>query len=310
MSEYPQIIIIKRRGGHEEEHHGGAWKIAFADFMTAMMAFFLVLWIINATDKNTKTIIARYFNPVKLENAAKSPKGIHGGAQPTKSSDKDSAGDAPDPNGDSPAKGASDNPESPAKTSKMEGHDKSAPAAAPPAPVDPAAPAATMSESQLFSDPYRSLDKIAGAQPQPAPTNEPAADGFRDPFRLIGLEPGGGVAALPPSAPIPPPAPTVVAPQAAPPVQSPGAPANASETAATPGATQLLATALQIRDIRQLAAVVGARPDGLLLLTRAGVPEGRFERIEGYADRRLRDPEHPAAAENRRIEILLREAKP
>jgi chemotaxis protein MotB len=49
-----------------------------------MMAFFLVLWIINATDKNTKTIIARYFNPVKLENAAKSKKGIHGGAQPTK----------------------------------------------------------------------------------------------------------------------------------------------------------------------------------------------------------------------------------
>jgi chemotaxis protein MotB len=387
MSEYPQIIIIKRRGGHEEEHHGGAWKIAFADFMTAMMAFFLVLWIINATDKNTKTIIARYFNPVKLENAAKSPKGIHGGAQPTKSSDKDSAGDAPDPNGDSPAKGASDNPESPAKTSKMEGHDKSAPAAAPPAPVDPAAPAATMSESQLFSDPYRSLDKIAGAQPQPAPTNEPAADGFRDPFRPIGLEPGGGVAALPPSAPIPPPAPTVVAPQAAPPVQSPGAPANASETAATPGATQLLAELRQkigasgsagptpavdvrmtdegllisltdelsfamfavgsaepqakvVQAMQAIALSLRARPGAIVvrghtdgrpyksatydnwrlssaraqmvyyMLTRAGVPEGRFERIEGYADRRLRDPEHPAAAENRRIEILLREAKP
>ena len=46
---HPEIIIVKRHGGHEEEHHGGAWKIAFADFMTAMMAFFLVLWIINAT---------------------------------------------------------------------------------------------------------------------------------------------------------------------------------------------------------------------------------------------------------------------
>ena len=56
---HPEIIIVRRHGGHEEEHHGGAWKIAFADFMTAMMAFFLVMWIIAATDKDTKSIIAR-----------------------------------------------------------------------------------------------------------------------------------------------------------------------------------------------------------------------------------------------------------
>ena len=66
------------KGAREDEHHGGAWKIAFADFMTAMMAFFLVLWIISATDKNTKTVIARYFNPVKVEEPAKAKKGIHG----------------------------------------------------------------------------------------------------------------------------------------------------------------------------------------------------------------------------------------
>ena len=75
---HPEIIIIKRHSAHEDEHHGGAWKIAFADFMTAMMAFFLVLWIISATDKNTKTLIARYFNPVKVEEPAKAQKGIHG----------------------------------------------------------------------------------------------------------------------------------------------------------------------------------------------------------------------------------------
>jgi chemotaxis protein MotB len=46
------------------------------------------------------------------------------------------------------------------------------------------------------------------------------------------------------------------------------------------------------------------------MLTRAGLPESRFERIEGYADRRLRDPSHPFAAENRRIEILLQAPKP
>ncbi len=45
------------------------------------------------------------------------------------------------------------------------------------------------------------------------------------------------------------------------------------------------------------------------MLTRAGVPETRFERIEGHADHALRDPAHPTAAENRRIEILIREPK-
>src|SRR5579864_5774728 len=75
---HPEIIIVKRHGPQEDGHHGGAWKIAFADFMTAMMAFFLVLWIISATDKNTKTLIARYFNPVKLEEPARAQKGIHG----------------------------------------------------------------------------------------------------------------------------------------------------------------------------------------------------------------------------------------
>src|SRR6516162_3636472 len=77
-AQHPEIVIVRRRGSHEDERHGGAWKIAFANFMTAMMAFFLVLWIISATDKNTKTLIARYFNPVKVEEPAKAQKGIHG----------------------------------------------------------------------------------------------------------------------------------------------------------------------------------------------------------------------------------------
>jgi chemotaxis protein MotB len=46
------------------------------------------------------------------------------------------------------------------------------------------------------------------------------------------------------------------------------------------------------------------------MLTRAGLLESRFERIEGYGDKRLRDPVHPLGAENRRIEVLLREDKP
>jgi chemotaxis protein MotB len=56
-------IIIKRvkKGGHG--HHGGAWKVAYADFVTAMMAFFLLLWLLNATTDAQKRGIADYFSP-------------------------------------------------------------------------------------------------------------------------------------------------------------------------------------------------------------------------------------------------------
>jgi chemotaxis protein MotB len=43
------LTIIKREEVVEGAHHGGAWKVAYADFMTAMMAFFLLMWLLNAT---------------------------------------------------------------------------------------------------------------------------------------------------------------------------------------------------------------------------------------------------------------------
>lgn len=61
-----EVIIIKRHAGGEGEHHGSAWKIAYADFMTAMMAFFLVMWLVNAANEETKASVASYFNPIKL----------------------------------------------------------------------------------------------------------------------------------------------------------------------------------------------------------------------------------------------------
>ncbi|WP_102830620.1 flagellar motor protein MotB [Bartonella bovis] len=71
-------IIIVRRGGHDEhdEHHGGVWKIAYADFMTAMMALFLVMWLVNAKDEETKEAIASYFNPIKLMDSQASSRSI------------------------------------------------------------------------------------------------------------------------------------------------------------------------------------------------------------------------------------------
>ncbi len=54
------IIVIKRNGGHAG-HHGGAWKVAYADFVTAMMSLFIVLWLMNSSDK-VKKAVAGYFN--------------------------------------------------------------------------------------------------------------------------------------------------------------------------------------------------------------------------------------------------------
>ncbi len=422
---HPEIIIVRRRGGHEDEHHGGAWKIAFADFMTAMMAFFLVLWIINATDKDTRTIIARYFNPVKLEESSRTPKSIHGDGSATPSMDVPDdtqqakpkkpgpVGDAKTPDGDHP-------------TSKSAGGlDKSE--ATPPGAAanlgDPASPKSTMSEGVLFADPYKSLDAIAGPTSPDVLANMqrdaangvvPPSDGLADPFRAARLstpEPGTVEPSKPPAAEAAPPsdapaaaAPVVAAPAAAAPESNPVTPAptptptpaassEAKSTAATGEAKPNVAAAARLEKELEMqiappgsaklgpAIDVKATDEGLLIsltdklnfsmfaigsaepqpqliqamdaiaailkqqsgltivrghtdahpyksatydnwrlssaraqmayymLTRAGLPEGRFERIEGYADKRLRDPAHPFAAENRRIEILLKGAK-
>jgi chemotaxis protein MotB len=60
----PMSIVVRRgkKGGDHEGHHGGAWKIAYADFVTAMMAFFLLMWLLGSTSKYDKEGISQYFN--------------------------------------------------------------------------------------------------------------------------------------------------------------------------------------------------------------------------------------------------------
>ena len=64
MADEQPIIVIKKSGGHGG-HHGGAWKVAYADFVTAMMALFIVLWLMSSTSKQTQEEIAGYFNDPK-----------------------------------------------------------------------------------------------------------------------------------------------------------------------------------------------------------------------------------------------------
>ena len=422
MAEHePELIFIKRRSNHEDAHHGGAWKIAFADFMTAMMAFFLVLWIINATDKDTKTVIARYFNPVKVENPALATKGVHGvDAKTTNISDETAAKDPNGPTVDPKHPSAKDDLAGGARSgngTSPKSESKSKPANAKET-AEPAAQPPSMPETELFSDPYRSLDKIDGGRsiPSPAaqdldvgsadPTREAGAstiEAFRDPFKPIGpgavddhvsLDASESPAAVPDMEPqtLPGKSDKPVAKPPATPETAPAAPAASPPDASHPprlatAAAQLLKelqeklgalgkssagpaldvqatdegllisltdrlnfsmfaigsaepTPAVVHAMNAIAKVLESRPGAIVLrghtdgrayrsatydnwrlssaraqmsyymLTRAGVPEGRFSRVEGFADRELKDPAHPLSAENRRIEILLRPAKP
>lgn len=84
MAEQPIIIKkVKKGGGHG--HHGGAWKVAYADFVTAMMAFFLLMWLLGSTDEETKKGVSEYFqNPwnaslIEGESNGDGPSVVQGG---------------------------------------------------------------------------------------------------------------------------------------------------------------------------------------------------------------------------------------
>src|ERR1700683_5536936 len=214
-AQHPEIVIVRRRGSHEDEHHGGAWKLPISDFMTAMMAFFLVLWIISATDKNTKTLIARYFNPVKVEEPAKAQKGIHGAPEKgavyasEEGNGAPNAGTPSSEHGEGPAEKGNETPASPSKQNEQ----AHPPTPSPLPPPDPAQTYPTMEQPELFSAPRASLDKIAGAPP-PGPRIDPSAAlkgygeggpsadaALRDPFRPLGSDQAVNVVAENPGAP-------------------------------------------------------------------------------------------------------------
>ena len=75
-----QPVIIRRiEDGHAHEAHGGAWKVAYADFMTALMAFFLLLWIVSNATKDQLKGVADYFTLAKVSMAASGGTGALGG---------------------------------------------------------------------------------------------------------------------------------------------------------------------------------------------------------------------------------------
>jgi chemotaxis protein MotB len=227
-NEKHEILIIKRSRASAHEPHGGAWKIAFADFMTAMMALFLVLWLVNATNTKTKASLARYFNPVDLVDMSTHKRGLHDphsgpetdgaadGASFPKSADKAAKKNGSSPGFEDGAAGPSDskiNQDAVARTVE---------------------PPPTHSEEALFRDPYAVLAEIAasGSSGQAASGEQLdqqdndssglTTDTYADPFK-----PADKAAETAPVATTPPPAPQAVPP---PPVST----SNASDSKSAP----------------------------------------------------------------------------
>src|SRR6218665_753549 len=77
----PKIIVKKIFVEGHGGHHGGAWKVAYADFVTAMRAFFLLMWLLGATTEKQRKALADYFAPtlIKTKTDAAGGSGLFGG---------------------------------------------------------------------------------------------------------------------------------------------------------------------------------------------------------------------------------------
>ena len=167
-ADHAQIVIVRRHADHDEGHHGGAWKIAFADFMTALMALFLVLWLISSTNEDTKVSLARYFNPVKLVDMSPVRKGMADPSKADGSKDETKGKDADTRSEEKKAgKPEAAKSDAPAAEAAHDAHDKPKPV--PPKPPKPegsvgiGGPVDATREAALFRDPYAVLAGIAAA---------------------------------------------------------------------------------------------------------------------------------------------------
>lgn len=390
-----EVVIVRRRGGEGEEgHHGGAWKIAFADLMTAMMAFFLVMWLLNVSDKEKIQQIATYFNPLKLNSKRPTVKGLQEEQETPK------------------AAVATEGAVEGAQAHKQDAEAKGEGAKKPGGDGDLPEGAEKTSEQELFNDPYGVLAQLATkaeissghSDVSKSDSTLPAGDSFSNPFEPFADRKAAQAEAAqsehqqltlaePGAHPSPP---GIERPLEIKPDVEAEAPADATDRKPAPDAkaeTQAEAGDKEAREIEgELAKALGAispdkkpnvevkrvsegvlisltddfrfgmfdlssaepRPETVVvmekiakvldsydgrivvrghtdarpfkternnnwrlsmsraqmayyMLARGGVDEKRFDSIEGRADRDLKMPADPNAAENRRIEIMLRE---
>jgi chemotaxis protein MotB len=393
-SAHEVVIVRHHRGDHDEDHHGGVWKIAYADFMTAMMAFFLVMWLLNAADKKTISQIANYFNPLKLSDRVTSKKGVQemDPGEPAAEHKEEKVKDKDAESAKAPAHADAKPPEHAEKAKKESGGKLEGSTAD--------GIRSNHVEQDLFKDPYNVLSDIIAKAPKEkkkifgekrAPDEKArGGEAFRDPFDpefrkepVKGGQEAAKVAVADPFGGTVIPRGGAVEGAAPPPPASNGSPsrekgkdADTSKLEAQikqavagldPGAMPDIEVrvtdegkVISLTDqfdfgmfnvgsaeprpelvavMDKLGKIIAEQPGPVIIrghtdgrpfksanydnwrlstaraqmayhmLVRGGVPEKRFEAIQGFADRALRVPKEPEAAQNRRIEILLRKVK-
>lgn len=321
------VIVRRRRGDDHDDHHGGVWKVAFADFMTAMMAFFLVLWIVNSTTKQTRSSLARYFNPIRLSDTTPARKGLND----PREVDFDASADGrirDEKELESRADEALLDAAPSIKPLRDVGNHKDAGAGVATRKRDrDAGPARNALEHPFATD--KNKLRLSNDAEKGGERSEPALSGSSVAKQLkLAVEARLGddqASKLNGSLDV---------------VEAPEGILISLTDKADVGAFGIGSSEPERRQLRILAAIAGALKDrsgsivirghtdsrqyrggdgfenwrlsfaraqsALLGLVGAGMDERRIERIEGHADRRPKNASSPQASENRRIEILLR----
>lgn len=280
-----QPIIIKKikKGGHG--HHGGAWKVAYADFVTAMMAFFLLLWLLNVTTDEQKEGIAEYFSPTVAVSPSSGGSGIFGGDSAFKT---DTKIDSSNPFGfmvDKPT--ASDSSESPSSNDDAREVDQSE-----------AERVVAKMEEQKFDEAEEELNKAIEATPELENLSESllidrTPEGLR--IQIVDQEnkpmfPLGSAEMYDHTRKL-----IILVAQVI--KKLPNKIAVAGHTDATPYRPGATFTNWELSADRANAS--------RRVLEQAGVGHERLFRISGKAATELLEPADPASPRNRRIAILL-----
>ena len=303
-------IIIRKEESIEEPHHGGAWKVAYADFVTAMMAFFLLMWLINATTEAQKVGLADYFSQANVLNRGASGEGKpFGGRTPfdhgALSSDRGAVRIVP---GNMPISqfvphlpyGRSTRPvvpqgARPAQSLPVPGHDKTRPVARP-------SPQAT---NQLFSEAAKAVMDAGNSDPALASlkhqiTVQQTPDGLKIQIMDTHKRPMFALGSAQPNLMT-----RTIIERITPILMKLG---HAITIAGYTDAQPYLIAGHSNWDLSVERANATRQ-----LMYDAGLPSDQISEVVGYADHDLLLPSKPYAASNRRIEILIsrtREATP
>ena len=302
--------IIRREEIIEGGHHGGAWKVAYADFVTAMMAFFLLMWLLNATTEAQRRGLADYFSPSATVNSSHSGTGRPlGGRSPFEDGDAVSdRGTVAVMNANAPPVDVEDDGSDTlavktvhaeaGKAGVQDGQGQTADRQQANSPNDRhAAEVARRAEQAAFSKAATQMQKAIDTDPELAPIARQLSIDLTPEGLRVQIRDAEGLPMFASGSAEPNARATAILQRLTPMLQSLHEPvAIAGYTDATPytgaGRTNWDLSAERANATRRI-------------LTESGLPDARIRDVTGHGDRDLLMPDTPEAPSNRRIAILL-----